>query len=146
MRRLKINKNAIRRTLGIGKKRIKINPEKLEDVSKAITRADIRDLVKKKTIKIEKKKGVSRARAKKRKEQRKKGRRRGHGRRKGAKGARVKPEKVWVSKVRAQRRLLKEYKNKLNSKTYREIYLKIKGNYFRSKAHLKMHIEKVLKE
>ena len=143
---MRINKNAIKRALGVGKKRIKVNPEHLEDVSKAITRADVKDLIKKKAIKIKKKKGVSRARARKKEEQRKKGRRRGHGKRKGAKGARIKPEKVWVNKVRAQRKLLKEYKDKLNSKTYREIYLKIKGNYFRSKAHLKMYIEKVLKE
>ena len=142
---MKVNKKVIRRAIKAGKKRIKINPSKLEEVSKAITRADVRGLLKKGSIKIKKKKGVSRGRARKRKEQRKKGRRRGHGKRKGAKGARTKPKKVWISKVRAQRKLLKEYKGKLNPKVYREIYLKIKGNYFRSKAHLKMHIEKVLK-
>ncbi len=136
----------IARVLGVGKKRIKIDPTKLEDVSKAVTRADVRALVKQGVIKIKQKKGVSRARARKRHEQRKKGRQRGHGRRKGAVGGRIDKKRVWINKVRAQRKLLKEYKDKLDHKTYREIYMKIKGNYFRSKAHLKMYIERVMKK
>ncbi len=134
----------IARALGIGKKRIKVDPSKLEDVSKAVTRADVRALVKQGVIKIKQKKGVSRARARKRQEQRKKGRQRGHGRRKGAIGGRIDKKRAWVNKVRAQRKLLKEYKDKLDHRTYREIYMKIKGNYFRSKAHLKMYIERVM--
>ena len=143
---LPTKKDLIARTLGVGKDRIKIDPSKLEEVAKAVTRADVRALVKQGIIKITQKRGVSRARARKRHEQRKKGRRRGHGRRKGAVGGRIDKKRQWINKVRAQRKLLKEYKDKLDHKTYREIYMKIKGNYFRSKAHLKMYIERVMKK
>ena len=143
---LPTKKDFIARALGVGKNRIKIDSSKLEDVSKAVTRADVRALVKQGVIKIKQKKGVSRARARKRHEQRKKGRQRGHGRRKGAVGGRIDKKREWVNKVRAQRKLLREYKDKLDHKTYREIYMKIKGNYFRSKSHLKMYIERVMKK
>ncbi len=145
VRKLNPNKKEmIARALKVGKNRIWIDPSKKEEVEKAVTRRDIRELLAKKIIKVKKKKGVSRARARLRHEQKKKGRRRGHGKRKGAKGARIDKKRAWINKVRAQRKLLKEYKGKIDSKLYREIYSKIKGNFFRSRAHLKMYIEKVL--
>ena len=137
-------KEMIARTLKVGKDRIWIDPSKLDEVNKAVTRADIRALVARKIVKVKQKRGVSRARARVRHLQKKKGRRRGHGKRKGAKGARIDKKKSWANKVRVQRALLKEFKGKIDSKTYREIYRKIKGNFFRSRAHLKMYIEKVI--
>ena len=66
-------KKLISRTLKIGKNRIRINPEKEDMLSEAITRADLRSVVGTAII-INRKKGISRARARARKSQQKKGR------------------------------------------------------------------------
>jgi len=129
--------------LNVGKSRVWIDPEAIDDVSMAITREDIRYFIKEGLIKAEQKEGISRARARKIKSQKNKGRRKGHGSRKGTKYARFPRKKRWIEKVRALRKLLKEYKEqgKLVKSSYRMLYRMIKGNYFRSKAHLESYIE-----
>jgi ribosomal protein L19E len=46
-------------------------------------------------------------------------------------------------KVRSQRNYLRDLKQKtlVSPKTFRSIYIKIKGNQFRSKRHVKMYLE-----
>jgi len=48
-----------------------------------------------------------------------------------------------MNKVRLQRKLLKEMKEKeiITSSVFRNLYLKSKGGFFRSKRHLKLYIE-----
>ncbi|MBT4540328.1 50S ribosomal protein L19e [Candidatus Woesearchaeota archaeon] len=124
-------------------KRVKLDPDRLSDVKEAITKADIRSLIKEGAVKKQQKKGVSRVRAKKRQIQRSKGRQRGTGKRKGTAKARAPKKEVWMRKIRLQRTFLKELKEKtlLTTQVYRILYLKAKGGFFRSRNHLKNYID-----
>ncbi len=145
---LKIQRRIAAGILKVGESRVWIDSENAEEISKAITKQDIKELIEQGYIKAKKIKGVSRGRAKKLHEQRKKGRRRGHGRRKGTENARMKDKKKWMNKVRALRKFLNTSKNKgeVEQKSYRKLYLKIKGDFFRNRAHLKSYIEKMKRE
>jgi large subunit ribosomal protein L19e len=115
-----------------------------KEVSEAITREDVRVLIKKGLITVKPKKGVSRARAKKLHEQRKKGRRKGQGKRKGAKRARTPKKRAWINKIRPQRRFLKMLKDKekISNTLYRKLYRLAKAGFFRSTRHLKLYASK----
>ena len=129
------------KTFKVGKNRIKLNPKESEKLKEAITKFDLRKL-KGIAITIEQKTGISTGRKKKAKEQKKKGRRKGAGTKKGAKYSRIKKKTLWINKVRIQRKLIKELKDKgkLNNEVYRKLYKMISGGFFRSKAHLKLYI------
>ena len=129
--------------LGVGVNRVWIDPERLEDVSKAITRDDIKHYIANGAIAAQEKKGISRGRFKERLIQKKKGRGKGHGRRSGTKGARTPKKEVWMKKVRALRDELKKMKKerKIDESSYRKFYRQIKGNLFHSRRHLREHIE-----
>ncbi len=75
--------------LKVGKKKIWIDPEEAESVKEAITKDDIRELIKNGIIKKRKEGEQSRGRARKIEKQKKKGRRKGHGSRKGTAKART---------------------------------------------------------
>ena len=99
--------------LGVGISRIKIR-----DVSKvktALTKDDVRGLIKQGLIYVEKATGISRRRAKERHEKKKTGQKRGFGSRKGKKGARIKEKEQWINKTRKQRKILSVLKPKLIS-------------------------------
>lgn len=129
--------------LGCGENRIWIDPTRMEDVSEAITRNDVRRLIDSKAIKARQKKGVSRGRARYLTDQKKKGKRRGHGSRRGAKKARTPKKKAWINTIRPIRAQLMEYKRqgKIDTLTYRKLYKRAKGGMFRSKARLDAHLK-----
>ncbi|PIU02755.1 MAG: 50S ribosomal protein L19e, partial [Candidatus Diapherotrites archaeon CG09_land_8_20_14_0_10_32_12] len=91
--------------------------------------------------------GQSRGRARKLKAKKTAGRRRGPGTRKGAKTARTKPKAEWIKKVRAQRKYIREMKDKseIDFILYKELYSKVRGGFFRSKNHIKLYVDKVKK-
>jgi len=122
--------------LKCGIDRVKIKQDK--EVEEALTREDIKRLINKGLITKIQKKGTSRLGAKKTREQKKKKRRKGPGSRKGSVGARKKKKELWMKRIRALRRLLKELRDqgKIEKKTYTKLYLMAKGNMFRSKKHL----------
>lgn len=124
--------------LKVGEGRVWIDPEAIKDIAAAITREDIRGLIEEGTIKKKQKKGVSRGRARVRAIQKSLGRRRGQGSRKGAKGARRGKKQLWIIKIRALRRRLKELRSGgyVDKTTYRRIYNKANGGEFRTVAHL----------
>lgn len=139
---LALQKRIAAKILKCSEDRVWFNPSSLEDIKEAITRQDIRLLIKKGAIKKKQKKGISKVRSKKKKLQKKKGRQKGHGSRKGKKTARLPKKEAWMMKIRAQRkvlRMLKE-KNLLDEKTYRRLYRKATGGVFRSKKHLMLYI------
>lgn len=74
--------------LKVGQTRVWIDPKSYEEVSEAVTREDIRKLIKRNVIQKKPKKGNSRGRYKRFKAQKDKGRRRGPGSRKGTRNAR----------------------------------------------------------
>ncbi|MAE13719.1 50S ribosomal protein L19e [Candidatus Woesearchaeota archaeon] len=125
------------------KKRVKFDSEQLEDVKEAITKSDLRGLLKDGSVRVEQKKGVSRVRARKRAVQRAKGLQKGPGKRKGSANARASEKLRWMNRVRSQRTFLKELRTKkiINTNDYRMLYLKSKGGFFRSKAHIKIYID-----
>ncbi len=138
----KTQKNIAAKVSKRSRKKIKLDITRFEDIKEAITRADIRALIKSGAIGVKKAKGVSRARAKKNQKQKVLGRRKGHGSRKGTANARLKNKEKWMSKIRLQRAFLKELKskNKLTKEVYKDLYRKAKGGFFRSKRHIKIYI------
>jgi len=136
--------------LKCGVNRVWVDPNRSEDVSDAITRADVRILINSGTIVARQKKGVSRGRAEFEKAQKRKGRQSGHGSRRGKKGARKPSKERWMQTIRPIRRKLKELRDtgKIDPATYRIYYLKAKGGVFKNKTHLVSHLksENILKE
>ncbi len=129
--------------IGCGLKRVWFDEERLDEIKEAITKADIKRLVSDGAIREKPKRNTSKARARKIKEQKKKGRRKGHGSRKGKKTARTGKKEVWVAKIRVQRNFLKNLRDKelIDKNTYRELFMKSKGGFFRSKRHMKLYLE-----
>lgn len=119
--------------LKCGIHRVKFDPEKLEEVSDAITREDIRRLIKDDIIWKEQEKGVSRARVRARKRKRKS---RGPGSKEGGKHSKLSRKEQWMMRVRAQRRRLKELRDRglITRTTYRRIYMMVKAGAFKSVA------------
>lgn len=128
---LKSKKKIAAKILKCGVDRVWIDPKRIKEVEEAITRNDIRRLIRSKVIKKMHKKGISK------KEKRK---RRGKGSIKGHRANEAK--KQWMKKIRALRRYLKYLKEKglISSKSYKELYKKAKGGVFNSKAELKLYI------
>ncbi len=129
--------------LKCGENRIWMDPNAIEEIKKAITREDVRMLIRRKLIKkIKIKEGLNPGKEYRRK-QKEKGRRRGHGSRKGAKGARSGDKTEWLIRIRSQRKLLKELKQKgeITPSVYRKVYRLVKGGMFRSKKHLLTYLQ-----
>ncbi len=128
-------------SVGIGK--ISLDASRIDDIKEAITKADIRSLIKQGAIKIHYPKTPSRHRARKRKLQRKKGRRRGEGKKKGKFGARVPKKREWINKIRLLRKTLRTMRDKeqLGMKNYKMLYAKAKGGFFRNRAHMIFYIK-----
>jgi len=123
-------------------KKVKLDVARLEEIKEAITRNDVRGLIKNKAITLSTAKGVSRSRAKKHHAQKLKGRRKGAGSRKGKFGARDESKRIWINKVRLQRKFLKDLKDreKITQEIYKDLYRKSKGGFFRSERHIKLYI------
>ncbi len=127
------------RVMNVGKDKIKIVDE--AKVVQAMTREDIRGLIKQGAIVKKKKNLLSKGRDRKIANQKKKGLRKGKGSRKGTVKAKVGGKTEWLKKVRSLRKKLREEKPKLEDKSYRRLYRMVKGGYFRSKAHLSLYIK-----
>jgi len=121
-----------------GESRVKFDPERLEDIESAITRREIEQLIKDGVIYKEHKKGVSRGRIRMRRRKRK-----GRGSRKGGKYSIIPRKRMWINKVRPQRRFLKQLRDKglLEQDDYRRLYLMVKAGAFSSVSSLKEYIE-----
>ncbi len=131
--------------LNCGNDRVWFDPEQQEKVKSAMTKEDIRALIKEKVIKKRKQNFQSRGRARILREKRKKGRKRGKGKRKGTKKARSEKKESWMKNVRSQRKLLKQMKKEkpkaVEKLGYRRLYRMVKGGYFKGKKYLKAAVE-----
>lgn len=123
--------------------RIKLDPDKLSEIKEAITKFDVRNLIKKGIIKALPARGTSKVRIRQAKKQKRKGRRKGQGSRKGTFSARTNEKSTWINNIRLQRELLFSLKEKklIKSKIYRDLYNKAKGGYFRSIRHIKIYLK-----
>ncbi|MBI1979068.1 MAG: 50S ribosomal protein L19e [Candidatus Aenigmarchaeota archaeon] len=130
-----IQKKMAAKVMKTGMSKIWLDPAKMKDIEKAITKWDIRKIIKKGEIKVLPGKVKFRVAYKHRKI--------GPGSKKGKKYAIVPRKRRWMSTVKPQRRMLKELKSagQLDNVNYRKLYNLVKGGMFRSRAHLKLHIE-----
>ena len=103
---LKSQRRLAAQVLKIGQNRVWIDPEKTDNVEAAITRDEVRRLIREGTIKASPEKGISRGRARVIREKKRKGRRSGPGSRTGSSHARVSQKQAWMSRIRALRRRL----------------------------------------
>ncbi len=147
---LRNQKRLAAEVLECGGTRVWIDPLHADEVAEAVTRADVRKLVKKGYVKEIQSAGVSRGRARKLAEQKEKGRRRGPGSRKGAKGARDPKKARWIRTIRPLRATLRGLREegKIQPGQYRKYYMQAKGGRYRSKAQLVFHLKTdgILKE
>ena len=136
-------KRIIASMLKIGETRVWIDPERLSDVKEAITKADLRNLVRDGAIKIKPVVGVSKGRFREHLTQKRKGRRQGKGSRQGKKTSRLSRKTSWVNMVRTHRDLATILKNKklIQNNVYKDLRHKIKGGFFRSKGHIIVYLE-----
>ena len=133
------------RVLKTGVNRIWLNPEERERIQEVITKDDVRALVKEGIIKKKCVQAQSRARARKLREKKAKGRKKGAGKRKGSRKTRSQKKKSWMKNVRAQRRTLKELREKnpsgVEKAGYSNVYRKIKGGFFRGKKYVESFVK-----
>ena len=117
--------------LKCGESRVWVDPSALARVDRAITRSDLRRLIKD---------GVISRKPEKINTPTLHGRQ-GTGSRKGAKGGRQAKKANWLKIIRPQRKMLNELKKDLTETSYRKLYGMVKGNSFRSKSHLQSYIQ-----
>lgn len=117
--------------LKCGEGRIRIDPNRLDDVEIALTRKDVMRLIKDGTIQKLQKSGVA-----------KRSRRKRPGVKKGGLGKK-KRHGIRVEKVRTLRRTIRDLRNagRLEKDTYRKLYLMIKGGAFKTKKELLRYVE-----
>ena len=129
--------------LGVGKNRVRFDPEAQGEIADAITRDDVRDLIEDGVIEAETTQGNSRGRARERNEKRAYGHRSGHGSRKGTSGGRTDGSAEWQSRIRAQRRTLRELRDddEITRSQYRELYDMASGGEFDSVRDLRRYVE-----
>ena len=140
---LKIQKRLAAKVLKSAESNVRIDPSRLEEVKDAITKTDIRSLIKDKAITLKNIRVTSKFRIRKNKFQKSKGRRKGSGSIKSSVNARNPRKRSWINGIRLQRGLLKGLRDKkiIERSSYRLLYRRAKGGFFRSKRHLKMYLE-----
>ena len=129
------------RVLKTTPKRIKVAQDK--DIEEALTRNDVKHLIVKGLITKKQKKGTTRTAAKRRLEQKKKGRSGSTGKKKGGSQSMMTKKEKWMNVVRAQRKLLKELRDRgqIEKTVYGTIYKKSKGGEFRNRKHMLAYLK-----
>ena len=132
IRDLSYQKRLAAKVAGVGLDRVRIDPERVEEVAEAVTREDIRKLIHKGAIVILPARGVSRARVKRG--------RKGPGRRKGGKYSTLTRKERWVRRIRALRRALRRMRDSgiITKREYRTLYRRL--SQFSSVRHLRSHV------
>ena len=127
----------------VGIHRVWVDPDYLDEVADAVQKDDVRNLIDDGIIMAKPIVGTSRSRARKASHQKSKGRRKGQGSRSGSANARSPRKQRWMTRIRAQRRVLRNLRNEgsLTPSQYRQFYLKAKGGSYRSIAHMRSNIE-----
>lgn len=140
---LKAQRRMAAEILKCGENRVYFDPYLIDEISMAITREDVRNLVKEGIIKKKYKKGISNFRKKVLHERKKRGRARGLGKRKGTKLSRTPKKEAWMKKIRPQRRELKKLRDRklITTTTYRKLYKNAKGGMFASVAQMHRYIK-----
>jgi len=135
MKKLDTQRRLAAEILGIGENKIMFDSLRFDDISKAITRADIKDLIKDKAIM---KRITGKSKRKKEK------RRRGTGKIKMRIKAR---KKKYIAKIRKLRRYLSEVKDKkiITLQEYQYLRRLAKSGHFKTRRHLKDYLTTAMK-
>src|SRR3990167_2365122 len=103
---LKIQRRIAGSVLKCSPNRVVFDSERLSEIEEAITKVDVRGLVREGIIREKPKMGISRGRARAVAEKKRHGQRRGQGSRKGTRSARFDKKTEWINRIRSQRKLL----------------------------------------
>jgi len=143
MKGLKSQRRLAAQILKVGQNRVWMNPERAEDVEVAITRDEIRKLIREGVIGALQERGISRSRARILHEKKKRGRRRGPGSRSGSPRARISKKEAWMSRIRALRRRLRELKTNrvIAESNYRSVYKMASSGRFESIADMERYLK-----
>lgn len=143
MKLLRTQRRTAAQILKVGTTKVWFDPEKLSEIREAITKSDIRSLIRAKAIKAKKTQEQSRGRTRKLKLQKRKGNKKGQGSRKGKATARLPRKTKWILKIRTQRALLRSLKEnkRVANKDFKDLMAKAKGGFFRNKRHIKIYLQ-----
>lgn len=130
--------------LGCGKKKLWLDNNEIERLNGATTRDQIRQLIQDNVIIMKQDKHTSRGRLRKRLAAKKKGRHMGPGKRFGTANARMPRKELWMKKIRAMRKMLKEMRanGEITKEDFRVFYKQAKGHLFKHRFHMKDSIIK----
>lgn len=143
---LRLQRRLAQSILGVGNKRVWMDPNEVNEIALANSRKAVQKLIKDSFI-IKKKMNMhSRQRARLRKQERRLGRHTGLGKRRGPAEARMPVKVLWIRRQRTLRRLLKKYResHKIDRHLYHELYLACKANQYKSKKNLADAVEKII--
>ena len=129
--------------LGIGKTRVWMSPDHLDEISLAIRREDIRRLIHEGKIMAKPKTGISRGRARILHKKKQAGLKRKAGSKKGKKYSIVSRKERWMLRIRAIRKKLVHLRkqNIIEPHAYRRLYVLSKGGVFENSRQLEAYIE-----
>jgi len=148
--RLKSQRRLAAQLLDVGENRVWFDNDRMEEIKEAITKADIYKLIKDFAIQARPQQGSAGYKRRKKYSKKRKGRQHGQGSRKGTWNARLSQKESWMTRIRLQRALLKNLRKRkiIDPKTYRMLYMKVKGGFFRSKRHVLLYLgeQGILKE
>ncbi len=138
---IKLTKRIAADILGRGENSIRISAGSLEEAKKAITREDVRSLIKTGSVYALKERGLLSIRGKILEKKKKQGRRRGPGTKKGTRKARS--GNPYKKRIGGQRRVLKKLKEEklIDNEMFKRFYALVKGGNFTGKATLINHIK-----
>ena len=133
---IKLTKRVASALMKRGKTAVKLNPAFLEDARKALTREDVREMIKKGSIYAVKPKHNLSLYGGILNKKREQGRKRGRGKRRGTAKARSGVE--YKKEIRAQRRVLAALKTEktIDNQLFKKLYALVKGGTFSNKVTL----------